>query len=94
MHSDDEEIGRSLEEMMASAAPPSSFPSLIQNSFVPSIDTNLSLLDFESKFRDPRTARLKIVLGPNHSVRMALVRESLIEGFNSKLEDTFSLLIF
>ena len=36
--------------MMASAAPPSSFPSLIQNSFVPSIDTNLSLLDFESKF--------------------------------------------
>ena len=36
---------------MASAAPPSSFPSLIQNSFVPSIDTNLSLLDFESKYR-------------------------------------------
>ena len=49
LHSDDEEIGRTLEEMMASAAPPSSFPSLIQNSFVPSIDTNLSLLDFESE---------------------------------------------
>ena len=76
MHSDDEEIGRSLEEMMASAAPPSSFPSLIQNSFVPSIDTNLSLLDFESKFfwslqkfeaRDPPNARFKIVLEPNGS---------------------------
>merc|ERR1712050_518312 len=44
---EDEEIGRSLEEMLAAAAPPSSFQTIIHNNFVPSISANISLLDFE-----------------------------------------------
>merc|ERR1711990_304768 len=48
---DDEEIGKSMEELLSSAKPASSFKINLHNNFVPALSAKLSLQDFEKNLQ-------------------------------------------